>query len=199
MPITLKETGGSYTPPPEGTHLAICFRLCDVGTQPDSGFGERHKLVISWELPNELLKMPDGQTKPMSVSKTYTFSLNNKANLRQDLVRWRGREFNKEELKGFSLGKVLGKPCQLSIVHTEAGKGKVDSVFAAPKGMQAPKPVNPLVEYSIEQGKDKTYEALPEWLRKMVDEGLLRVAQQGEDEHVPEAPDEPPQDAEVPF
>lgn len=197
MGIILKESGGNYTPPPEGTHLAICFRIVDLGVQPDSGFGEKHKLCVSWELPNERIKTDKGEM-PMGVSKTYTFSLNSKATLRQDLVRWRGREFTAEEVKGFELRKVLGKPCQLSIIHTDQGKGRIDGVFAAPKGMPIPAPVNPLVEYSLEQGKDKVYESLPPWIKGMVDAGLQKLAAtqaegttaNAEDDHLPEPPEE---------
>lgn len=199
MPIMLKDSGGTYAPPPEGTHLAVCFRICDVGVQPDSGFGEKHKLVISWELPNEIIQTPDGP-KPMGVSKTYSFSLNDKSSLRRDLVRWRGRDFTKEELKGFALHNVLGKGCQISIVHTEQGKGKIEGVFAAPKGMPIPKAFNPLVEYDLYEGKNKTYEALPNWIKAMVDEGIKRLATGNTDEHLLEPPeDSPAYVMEVPF
>lgn len=203
MAIILKETGSNYTPPPEGTHLAICFRIVDLGVQPDSGFGERHKLCLSWELPNETVKTDQGE-KPMGVSKTYTFSLNSRATLRTDLTRWRGRDFTPEELKGFSLSKILGKPCQLSVIHeTKDGKvrGRIDGVFAAPKGMPVPAPVNPLVEYSLEQGKDKVYAALPEWIRKMVDAGLAKLAEQQAEPPVEEPPqaEAPEAGEDIPF
>lgn len=202
MPIIAKESGSNYTPPSEATHLAICFRVVDLGIQPDSGFGEKHKVCISWELPNETIQTDQGP-KPMGVSKTYTFSLNSKANLRQDLVRWRGREFTPEELKGFDLAKVLGKPCQIAIIHeVKEGKTKarIDGVFAVPKGMQVPAPVNPLVEYSLDKGKDQTYLSLPPWIRTMVDAGLAKLAEkQAEppvEDHQAEAPEE---GQEIPF
>lgn len=201
MPIVLKDSGGNYTPPPEGTHLAICFRIVDLGIQPDSGFGEKHKLCVSWELPNEMMKTQDGKTLPMGVSKTYTFSLNPKATLCQDLVRWRGRDFTAEERKGFELRKILGKPCQLSIIHSTGNDGKVrgriDGVFAAPKGMPVPKPVNPLVEYSLEQGKDKIYASLPDWIKGMVDLGLQRKAADAPDVDVPPEPEAEPTPEEL--
>lgn len=194
MPIVLRETGSNYVPPPEGTHLAICFRIVDLGTQPDSGFGEKHKLCISWELPNETVQTAEG-LKPAGVSKTYTFSLNAKATLRQDLERWRSRAFTAEDLKGFQLSKILGKPCQISIVHEERDgklRGYIDGVFAAPKGMPVPAPVNPLVEYSLEQGKDKVYLALPDWIKKMVDAGLAKLAEQQPPEPVTDDSNVPP-------
>lgn len=165
--ILLKETPGVQCP--AGTHIAICFRIVDIGTQPDTGYGEKHKLVINWELPHERIQI-EGKDLPMSVSKIYSVSLNKKASLRKDLVAWRGREFTAKELEGFELKNVLGKACQVTIVHNEEGRAKVDSVVGLPKGMDPGKPVNPLVEYSIDDGRDnQTYKNLPEWLRKMCD------------------------------
>lgn len=169
MPLTVKETSGPQVP--AGTHLAVCYGVCDIGTQPDTGFGEKRKLVIMWELPHERVTF-DGQEKPMAISRFYGHSLSKKANLRKDLVGWRGREFTAEELQGFELKNVLGKPCQVSVVVNENGKSVVDSVVAMPKGMQAPPPFNPLVEYAVEEGRNATYLRLPDWLRKCIDQAL---------------------------
>lgn len=192
MPIVLKDTGSNSIPVPDGTHLALCFRIVDLGVQPDSGYGEKHQICLSWELPNELVKTDQGM-KPMGVSKIFNLSFAPKSRLREELVRWRGREFTADEIKGFELSKVLGKPCQLAVVHKTNSSGqtksKVDSIFAVPKGLPIPAMVNPPVEYSLEQGKDATYNALPGWIRKMVDNGLAHLAQQQAE---PPA-DEPPQ------
>lgn len=201
MPITLKEQS-DFTPVPEGTHLARCYRIVDCGVQPDTGFGERHKLIITWELPKERIKAQDGTDKPMSISRIYTASLNGKANLRQDLARWRTRDFTKEELKGFVLNAILGKPCQVAVVINDKGKSAVDGVFAAPKGVECPPQENTSMEYSLEMGKDcAVYKALPDWIRTMVDAGLANLAaaaqqKASEDDHVPEAPEG---DSEIPF
>lgn len=163
MPIVIKQE--EFLAAPEGTHLAICYRIADVGTQPDSGFGPKRKIIVTWELCNEMIEI-EGAMKPMSVSTYYGFTLHKQSRLRQDLERWRNRAFTKEELKAFNLNAILGKPCQLSILHNEDGRAKVDVVLAVPKGMPIPKPFNGPVEYSIEDGRNDVYKALPEWIRK---------------------------------
>lgn len=168
MPIVLKESG-DFVQAPEGSHVAICIRIADVGTQPDSGFGPKRKIIVTWELCNEMVEI-DGGMKPMTVSKYYTYTLNKQGNLRQDLERWRNRAFTKDELKAFGLNAILHKPCQLSIIHNEDGKARVDVVMSLPKGTQVPKPVHGAVEYTIEDGRNDTYKALPEWLRKLADQ-----------------------------
>lgn len=169
MPITVKEKSGPQVP--AGTHLAICYRIVDIGTQPDTGFGEKEKLLIFWELPHERIVI-DGVEKPMGISKFYTKSLSKRANLRKDLVAWRGREFTKEELEGFELRNILGKACQVSVVTKESGNNAVDAVVALPKGTQLPPPQNPLVEWSVQDGKDAVYNKLPDWLKEMASQCL---------------------------
>ena len=168
MPIVLKESSGGGSAVPPGTHLGLCYRITYMGTQPDTGFGEKAKLSIAWEIPGETVTV-EGKQMPMSISKTYTMSLNKKAVLRQDLAAWRGRDFTKEELEGFKLASILGKPCLVTVELNDAGKSRVSKVTSIMKGMTVPAVVNPLVEYSIEDGKNEVYKALPEWLRKACD------------------------------
>lgn len=164
--IILKETTEPSVDP--GTYLARCFRVVDAGTQPDGPYGEKHKLIITWELPHERITV-EGRDLPRSISAFYNLSLGKKSNLRRDLEAWRGRPFTPEELQGFELGKVLGTACQLTVVHSEiSGKANVKSVAGIPRGTIVPEVFNPKVEYSYEQGQDSVYKTLPEWLQKMV-------------------------------
>ena len=57
MPILMPEEQ-SYELMPPGSHVATCFRICDVGTQPGQ-YGPKSQIVISWETPDEL--MADGR------------------------------------------------------------------------------------------------------------------------------------------
>lgn len=196
MAIILKDKPSVQIP--AGTFIAICHRIADIGTQPDTGYGEKRKIVINWELPHEKIVV-DGVEKPMSISKIYTCSLNKKASLRQHLKAWRGRDFTAEELKHFELKNILGKGCQVNVIHNDEGRANVDSVVALPKGQQTNSAFNPLVEYSIDEGKNKTYEALPEWLRKMCDACLEwnGGVQEPEEEALPS--ELPPEDDSIPF
>jgi len=72
-----------------------------------------------------------GRGKRFVVTNTYTASLNEKANLRRDLESWRGRPFTAEELQGFDLEKVVGKPCMLNLVAKTTAKGKTWTGIAA--------------------------------------------------------------------
>jgi hypothetical protein len=104
------------------------------------------------------------------VSKFYTASLGEKANLRADLKNWRGRDFTDEELAGFDAKNILGKPCMLSITLNDKGKARVTGVMALPKGTAVPDQCNASIFLSLEPSdfKPEVFEALSEGYKKMI-------------------------------
>jgi hypothetical protein len=147
--------GGDFEQAPVGTEAARCIKLIDIGTQEGEYQGaptHRRQVIVSWELPNSLMSQGEQSGKPFVVSKFYTASLGEKANLRKDLVNWRGREFTVEELAGFEMKNILGKPCMLSITANDKGKSRVGAVMALPKGMSVPEAVNSLFYFSLDDG-----------------------------------------------
>jgi hypothetical protein len=139
-------TGGDYELCPAGTHIGVAFRVLDLGTQRSIFDGHEkfsHKILISWELPEEL--MNDG--RPFSVSKRYTWSMHEKSALRKDLEAWRGLKFVDKDFgpTGFNIRSILGKACLLTITHTENAERQYANVTAVSKlmkGMQASPPKN---------------------------------------------------------
>lgn len=174
MPIIASEsTNKPKQLPPDGTHLARCYSVIDLGTQ-QTPFGESRKVRLTWELPTEKVVFDEDKGKqPFVISREYTLSLHEKSNLRHDLERWRGREFTEKELKGFDMMSLLGVPCLVTIIHKTSDNGKafarMDGVSAVPKNTVFPDQINPSVSYSIEDGANDVYQALPEWLRKKID------------------------------
>jgi hypothetical protein len=131
MGLTVKASGGSSTfkPVPSGMHLARCYRIVDMGTQITTWKGvskEQPKVMLQFEVHSE---DADGNAvvtdkgEPMSISKNFTASLEEKAILRQELENWRSRAFSKEELKGFHLKNVLGAWAMLSVVKEVGNDG----------------------------------------------------------------------------
>jgi len=56
MPLTAP-VGGDFELPPEDTHIARCYRVIDMGTTLNPTFNVRqHKVMLSWELPECLMK-----------------------------------------------------------------------------------------------------------------------------------------------
>jgi hypothetical protein len=125
LTVSASSGGSNFIQVPPGMHLAMCYRIIDLGTQQTEYLGQiKHqpKVMFQFEVHGEddaggTLMTSTGD--PLSVSKNYTLSLSEKSNLRKDLQTWRGKEFTEEELKAFDLKNVLGQWCMLSITHRE--------------------------------------------------------------------------------
>ncbi len=164
--------GGDFQQAPVGTHIARCVRLTDLGTQHGEYLGEptaRSQVLITWELPSETVEF-DGKSMPLLVSKFYTNSLSERANLRKDLETWRSKQFTGAELLNFDLMKVLGAPCMLSVVHNDKSKAKVSAVTATPKGMQCPPQVHPSESFWLDELDPAKFEKLSDGLRKIIEQ-----------------------------
>lgn len=131
-------SGGNFKRVPAGAYIGRCYSLIDLGTQLTSGqYGEKlqHKIQIGWELfgedenGNPLTIDVDGKEMPMTIKKSYTVSLHEKAGLRKDLAAWRGRDFTDEEAKAFDVSKLLGAYCMVNVTTSESN-GKTYSNVA---------------------------------------------------------------------
>lgn len=173
----LPEPSGNFELPPEGTFLGVCYRVIDQGTQDSTYKGEtkrNRKVMISWELPDE--KMEDG--KPFSIHQTYTFSMSEKATLRKHLESWRGKKFEQTDFgpNGFSLKKLLGIGCLLTITHTAKGENtyaNLTGVAKLMKDMQAPNSINEPIYFSMED--QATFDGTKAALQKMSEKLRERI------------------------
>lgn len=137
MAITASAKSG-FEPVSEGVHMATCISIIDLGDQWSEQYKKNsHKVMLTWEIPDEMVEI-NGEEAPRFISKEYTLSLAEKATLRNHLEAWRGKKFNSQELMGFDLRNVLGKSCQLQILHTDNGYANISSVMSIPKGMATP-------------------------------------------------------------
>jgi len=130
MAFIATDTGGnsSFKRVPPGVYIGRCYNLVDLGTQfTDGQYGPKsqHKIKLGWELFGEdengqpLTMDINGIQLPMTVSKTYTVSLHEKAKLRLDLAAWRGKDFTEEEAKAFDVSKLVGAYCMVNVTHSE--------------------------------------------------------------------------------
>lgn len=159
---------------PEGNHIAVCYRVIDLGTQRVEWQGQvkqQHKVLISWEIPDE--KMGDG--RPFTIGQKFTWSMSEKANLRSTLESWRGKAFEEKDFgpQGFDIMNIIGVGCMLNVVHaTKNGKtyANIASVAKLPKGVSAPGPTNPrnFVWLSKEEFIQGNFDNLTEGLKAQI-------------------------------
>jgi hypothetical protein len=174
MSLTVNE-GSTFKQVAPGTYAARCIKVIDLGTQTVKDFNDqdqttkKRQVMITWELPGELIEDGELAGQPYGVSRFYTAVLSEKSNLRKDLEAWRGRNFAKEELEGFSLKALVGKPCMVSVVHSAKGKANVKAVLAVIKGLTVPPAINPLVYFDIdEDGFGEKFEGLTKGIKKII-------------------------------
>lgn len=160
----------SYPTVSVGVHKARCVRVIDLGTQQNDYQGQiswKRQVMLIWEVPSET----NNKGEPLTISKFYTLSLNEKANLANDLVSWRGRPFTETEKKAFDISKVAGKPCSINVILNQNGKPKVSTVMPIGKNDEIAQQFHPNMVFSITDFQEKKMEVfnqLPEGIRNII-------------------------------
>lgn len=196
--------GGNFKRVPQGVFIGRCYSLIDLGTQHTTGqYGDKfqHKIRIGWELfgddeeGNPLTIEVDGKEMPLTINKSYTVSLHEKAGLRRDLAAWRGKDFTDDEAKAFDVSKLLGAFCMINVTTSETnGKtySNVAGITPLPGALKnaKPAPVHANVVFDLDKPDMKVFEAFHEKLQEAIKKspewaqatgGKHRAAQQEED------------------
>jgi hypothetical protein len=160
--------GGDFEQPPAGNHIARCIRVVDLGTQKTEWKGKQklvRKMFIGWELLGTT--MEDG--RPFITTQRYTASLGDKAKLRADLESWRGMAFTPQQLEGFDLKNILGKPCMVNLVPSDDGKYmNVKAITPLPSGITAPAAENEAYLFSLDEFDATVFAKLSERVQETI-------------------------------
>src|SRR5437879_4627556 len=114
---TIKDNSKPFTPAPAGLHRAVCVDVVDLGWLEDNFDTSKRKpkVRLVWEIEEE---MEAGKRFLIASQYNVPISLTSKkSSLVKDLIAWRGRPFTDEELKAFDTERLIGAPCQLSVIH----------------------------------------------------------------------------------
>ena len=199
--------GGNFKRVPPGVYIGRCYSLVDLGTQTSNGqYGEKHqhKIRVAWELFGEdengqpLTIDVDGKEMPMTISKSYTVSLHEKAGLRKDLSAWRGRDFTDEEAKAFDVSKLIGAYCMVNVTTSE-NNGKtysnVGGLTPLPSALKnaKPAPVHGHVLFNLDEPNMAVFATFHEKLQEVIKSspewkaisGESRGEQWAEEEQIP--------------
>jgi hypothetical protein len=174
--------GGNFKRVPQGVFIGRCYSLIDLGTQfTDGQYGPKtqHKIKIGWELFGDdengvpLTIDVDGKEMPLTISKSYTVSLHEKAGLRRDLAAWRGKDFTDEEAKAFDVSKLLGAYCMVNVTTSETnGKtySNVAGITPLPGALKnaKPAPVHDNVVFDLDKPDLKVFETFHEKLQAAI-------------------------------
>lgn len=179
MSLKIKKKSGPSVPPMDaGTYPAVCVGIVDLGEQYSETFKKYNdKMLVIWEIPSQTIEI-DGEDKPRWLSKDFSASLNEKSNLYQILVSWRGKAFTENELTEdetgfmqFSVLDMLGTGCFLQVIVEEKdgnSYNRITSVIALPAGMPAPATETPLIAFDIDAWDDEVFKSLPGWIQERI-------------------------------
>jgi hypothetical protein len=183
MGFIAKDSGsGNFKRVPQGVFIGRCFSLVDLGTQHTTGqYGDKmqHKIRIAWELFGEdetgapLTVDVDGVDMPMTINKSYTVSLHEKAGLRRDLAAWRGKDFTDEEAKAFDVSKLIGAYCMINVTTSETnGKtySNVAGITPLPGALKnaKPAPVHEHILFDLDKPDMKVFAKFHEKLQDAI-------------------------------
>ena len=180
--IATDNGGGNFKRVPAGVHIGRCYSLIDLGTQESNYQGDlkfQHKIRVGWELFGEdengqpLTVEVDGKEMPLTISKSYTVSLHEKAGLRKDLAAWRGRDFTDEEAKGFDVSKLIGAYCMVNVTTSESNSktySNVAGLTPLPAALKNAKPaaVHENVLFNLDEPDLKVFDSFHEKLQEAI-------------------------------
>lgn len=193
---------------PAGNYIGRCYQMIHIGTVQESYMGEPkqfNKVRIGWELPEERrVFKPENGEQPFVISKEFTLSMNEKANLRKMLASWRGKDFSEEEAKSFDITKLLGVPCMINIIHKPKASDpttvyeQIASITPMPKGMKAGPQENKNQVLSYDSFDWTLYESLPDFLKDKI-KGSIEFARLQQPNHINSHNTEPEYANDLPF
>jgi hypothetical protein len=184
MSLILKmKSESTFKPVPEGTHLARCYRIIELGTQRSTYLGQvknQKKIMFQFEVHGEDengFALVTRAGEPMSISKNYTASLDEKATLRKDLTLWQGHAFSEEEIdKGFDVKKYAGMWGMISVIKAPGADGKeytnIKSITPVPpivKKHGLPQHFNEVKIFDIDEPDMELFGTLSDYLRGKIE------------------------------
>ena len=151
----------------EGFHQAVCKGIYDLGLQENNYKDNKkteHKVIIAWELDERVTDEGEHKGKRYVLTREYTVSLYEKANLRRDLSSWRGRDFTEQELQGFDLKSIIGANCWLEVVH--------NGEYANIKSVKIFKPLMQGQELPQKMVVEDISGNIPKWIQAKIDKQI---------------------------
>lgn len=140
-----KDTNKQIELASEDNHVAVCVGVWDMGNTAITFTATKetkilHKILIRWEIDEDIQQEGEYKGKKKCVDKTYNFTFHEKSNLRRDVESWIGKLPDDVIMKGYDLENLIGQPCMLNIVHNKDEHGNtwvnVNNISKLPKGLQ---------------------------------------------------------------
>ncbi len=177
MIIATNKGGMNFEPVPAGTRVARCYSAVHIGTNAENVLGELkdiNKVRLSFELPldTKVFREENGE-QPFVLSKDFTVSMHEKANLRKFTEGMLGVSLKDHEAEAFDVEELVGRECLLNIVHKDraSGEGKYALIAGASplmKGQSCPPQVNRSVILNYSNFDRAVFDKLPDFIKAKI-------------------------------
>lgn len=172
--IAKNEDGAARETVPARGYLALVNRVYDLGTQDSGQYGPRHQVLVSWELHGRKGPARDAAGNVFTITKFYSLSFSEKANLRHDVEAMLGKPVaDADARKGVDLETLLGFPCRLQVTHEPRPGGQgvrenVAAIMALDPDDPVPTPATEHRLFEIEPG-EPIPPWVPDWVKRFVE------------------------------
>jgi len=179
MILWAEPTGGDFKLLEAGTYPARCVKVVYIGTQQVpvyqwTGTQPKKQIMFGFEFPTEteVFNEENGEQPYFLWTFPINFVAGEKAKLNILLNNWLGKKIDPKE---FDVASVLGQTAAVTVYHSTSASGwtyaniKLDSITPVMKGVTVPEASNPLVDFSVDEFDQNTYDALPEFIRNKID------------------------------
>lgn len=192
---------------PAGNHVARLYSIIQIGKISEEYMGEmkmNEKVMLRFELPDEMREYGEKGMLPMAISREYTLSLGEKSNLRKLVEGLTGTPLDQSQ-EFMGIESLLGKWCMLNVIQKVSKTGKVyaqiTSAAPLPKSMKAPAAINPDFVFDFEENySDAKLAAMPSFIQDKIksSEQYKKMGKHSKDFDIEDAPKEI-DPAEIPF
>lgn len=138
--ITAKASDAKFKTHPEGQYVAQCVDAIDLGERVEEFAGKPKKLAHKCALVFRTGEKNEDTGEFIDISREFTVSMGELANLRKFLEQWRGKPYSAEQISaGVPLHKLAGNHGLLSVAHRTSGGGRtyanITACVSVPKQM----------------------------------------------------------------
>jgi hypothetical protein len=123
--MKIRSNDGNFEPCPEFTGKGVCVDVTPLRRQ-QSQYGDRDVFKIVFEVD---MDREDG-SRFCVWSRSFTPSLNEKANFRKFVRGWLGRDLSEAELENFDTETLVGKAAQLVVVQEHKDNKTYSNIMA---------------------------------------------------------------------
>jgi hypothetical protein len=124
--ITAKNADSKFKTHDTGQFVGQCVDTIDLGEKVESFPGTPDKLAHKCAIVFRTGERNEDTGEYIDISREFTVSMGDLANLRKFLEQWRGKPYTPDEIEqGVPLHKLAGNHGLLTIAHRTSGKGKV--------------------------------------------------------------------------